>query len=189
MTEAAQDRLQVDAALIERALRGDGQAFRDLVFHYQGLVFACAHAITRNPTDAEDAAQEAFIRFHRNMRQFDPRRPLKPYLLRIAANCGRNLVARRARLARHEEQASLGRVVVADPRSEGLAEERVARVRRHVAELPRTLREVTSLFYFAECSCREVAEVLEMTENAVKVALHRARRRLQADMAGVGVVP
>ncbi len=183
------DRLLVDAALIARAIRGDGHAFRDLVLRYQGAVFACAQAITRNPADAEDVAQEAFIRFHRNMSQFDPRRPLKPYLLRIAANCGRTLVSRRMRRARREELADQGGSVAAHPGRELPADGRVERVRRHVAQLPRTLREVVSLFYFAECSCREVAEALEMTENAVKVALHRARRRLQADMAGVEVLP
>ena len=185
----APGRLLADAVLIERAMQGDEPAFRDLVWHYQGMVFACAQAITRNPADAEDAAQEAFIRFHRNMTQFDPRRPLKPYLLRIAANCSRTLVSRRVRVARREEAAGRERRAVPDARGERLAEERFERLRTHVAALPGTLREVTSLFYFAECSCREVAHVLAMTENAVKVALHRARKRLQAEMTSLEAMP
>jgi len=189
MTDDAQQRLRADAVLIGRATQGDEHAFRDLVWHYQGMVFACAQAITRNPADAEDAAQEAFIRFHRHMKQFDPRRPLKPYLLRIAANCSRDLVSRRIRVARREEAAGREMRAVPNARGERLAEERFERLRRHVAELPGTLREVTSLFYFADCSCREVAHVLAMTENAVKVALHRARRRLQVEMAGLEALP
>ena len=60
--------------------------------------------------------------------------------------------------------------------------ERNQAIRKLVNQLPGTLREVTSLFYLAGCSCKEVAEILEMTESAVKVALHRSRKRLFNDM-------
>ncbi len=177
------ENLRQDVELVTRALTGDEFGFRQLVERYQDKVMACTFAITRNRADAADAAQEAFIRFHRNLAQFDPRRPLKPYLLRIAANCSKSLVAKRIRDAeRHLEAPAPD--THATPEAEMLRGERKADVRRQVMALPETQREVTSLFYLAECSCREVAEILEMTESAVKVALHRARQRLYQQMRG-----
>lgn len=178
-----------DAALIARAIDGDECAFRDLVHLYQGAVFACTQAVTRNPNDAADAAQETFIRFHRNMVQFDPRRPLKPYLMRIAANCSRTLISKRIRSAERELKAEGDKASVASPATEAQRVEQRQMIRARVDELPETMRQVTSLYYLAECSCREVAEILEMTESAVKVALHRARRRLYREMRELRCAP
>ena len=180
---AAPPELLVEQNLVRRSLAGDEDAFRDLVIRYQGAVFACAKAITRNDADAADAAQEAFIRLYRNLAQFDPRRSLRPYLLKIAANCARTMVTRRVRAAREvggdareESTASAG------PGSVMVRRERHAAVRMRVESLPRTLREVCTLFYLADCSCAEVAAVLSMSASAVKVALHRARRRLHQEL-------
>jgi len=176
-----------DAELITRAIGGHDDAFRCLVQRYQGAVYGCTLAITRNRPDAADAAQEAFIRLHRNLAQFDRSRPLRPYLLRIAANCSRTVLGRRSR---RQEVPGGGAATTRMPdRQPGpvmgvLGAERAAAVRSLVGALPRTLREVCSLFYFADCSCREVGTTLGMSENAVKVALHRARRQLLEN--GVG---
>ncbi len=172
-----------DSDLVQRTGIGDENAFRELVRRYQGQVYGCALGITRRPSDAADAAQEAFIRFHRNLEQYDPRRPLKPYLLTIAANCARTLLVRR----RREPQGDGGDALLdqladpgATPRTRLLRHERNEAVHALIAELPETPREVCSLFYLSGCSCREIAEILRMSETAVKVALHRARKRLLA---------
>jgi RNA polymerase sigma-70 factor (ECF subfamily) len=177
-----------DAAVIARVLRGDDSAFGELVVRYQGMVFGCTRAITRNHADAADAAQEAFIRLYRHMEQFDPRRPLKPYLLRIATNCAHNAVARRPRTAPQLEDGAdpaLDSVPDAGPgpeQSMAIRERRVA-VRSVVEALPGRLREVCALFYLADCACAEVAQILHMSETAVKVALHRAREKLKQGVA------
>ena len=137
--------------------------------------------------DAADAAQESFIRLHRNLAQYDPRRPLKPYLLTIVANCSRTLLSRRARWvepATHDEP--FAEVVdPAAPPAESIARgERSLAIHAMIDALPQTLREVCALFYFGGCSCREVGDMLAMSETAVKVALHRARKRLLSQ--GIG---
>jgi RNA polymerase sigma factor (sigma-70 family) len=185
MTEAAP--AASDAALVAGALAGDDRAFRALVERHQRPVHACAWALTRNGADAADVAQETFIRFHRSLAQYDPRRPLRPYLLRIAANCSRNALAARARRAAEcVEGLEALPDQAAGPAQSLVRAERRRQVRQLVDRLPATLREVTSLFYLAECSCREVAEALAMTETAVKVALHRARRRLLTELTSGG---
>ena len=176
-----------DHTLVQRALAGDDRAFHDLVRRYQGPVFACTRAITGNTADAADAAQEAFIRLHRHLAQVDPNRPLKPYLLRIAANCARTLYRNRHPLTEPlATDETLG--AIPDPRgtpqSGLLRTERHTAVRAFVEALPRTLREVCSLFYLADCACHDIAETLQMSETAVKVALHRARQKLrQSELA------
>jgi len=164
-----------DEAIVRRVLQGDSPVYRLIVERYQNVVFACARAVTGNDADAKDAAQEAFIRLYRHLAQFDPRRPLKPYLMRIAVNCSRNITGTRRGW---EPLAETSEVVAPADASEP---ERHAAVRELVERLPQTLREVCALFYFAEHSCKEVAEILQMSESAVKVALHRARKKLLND--------
>ncbi len=164
-----------DEAIVQQVLQGDRAAYRLIVERYQNTVFACARAVTGNDADAKDAAQEAFIRLYRHLAQFDPRRPLKPYLMRIAVNCSRNINGTRRGWEPLEETSEA--VAPAD----ATEPERHATVRELVERLPQTLREVCALFYFAEHSCKEVAEILQMSESAVKVALHRARKKLLND--------
>lgn len=170
-----------DAAVVQRVLQGDSPAYRIVVERYQDLVFACAMTITANAADAQDAAQESFLRLYRHLDQYDPRRPLKPYLLRIAVNCSRNIVAARRRWQPLEElSAPMAELVDSgvSPAMDAVDTERRAAVRALVNRLPQTLREVCSLFYLADHSCKEVADILQMSESAVKVALHRARKKL-----------
>jgi len=175
-----------DSALVTRTIAGDDGAFRALVERYQGIALACARSITRSDADAADAAQEALIRFHRHLTQFDPDRPLRPYLLKIVANCSRNLIAARQRQRQADDaDEHFARLPDPAPGPEAgiLSDERRIAVQQLVAELPQTLREVCSLFYLAECSCREVAQTLRMSETAVKVSLHRARAKLRTSEA------
>ena len=164
-----------DDAIVRRVLQGDTRAYRLIVERYQDIVYACARAITGSDADAKDAAQEAFIRLYRHLAQFDPNRPLKPYLMRIAVNCSRNISGTRRGWEPLEETSE-----IVEP-ADASEPERHAAVRELVERLPQTLREVCALFYFAEHSCREVAEILQMNESAVKVALHRARKKLLTD--------
>jgi len=173
-----------DADRLRAAQDGDNDAFRELVQQYQRSVFACAWTILRNSADAADACQETFIRFHRNLAQCDPRRPLKPYLLTIAFNCAKNFRRDRDRarqeLAGEETAVALQRVTDHRPSPERhvMTGEKHAAILQLVNNLPETLRDVCRLFYLTGCNCQEVAEILRMSETAVKVALHRARKRL-----------
>ncbi len=165
-----------DVALVRSAAAGDNAAFAALVRRYQGLVWACTRAMTGNDADAGDVAQETFIRFYRYIHQYDPERPLKPYLLRIAANCSRSLLA--SRRVSEFDRSGAGEAAAPSPEQAILHRERRIAVRESIDRLPPVLRRVCRLFYLADCSCRETGEILGMSEGAVKVALHRARRKL-----------
>ena len=170
-----------DEQLIIRSLDGDQDAFRRLVERHQGHVYACAYALTRSTADAADVSQEAFIRFHRHLAQFDRSRPLKPYLAAIAVNTAKTWLARQMRRREIGNPEAIMEQVPdhrPEPNRQTAARERRQAVRGFLETLPETMRRICVLFYLGEQSCREVALALGMTENAVKVTLHRARKRL-----------
>src|SRR5215469_13049191 len=89
--------LMDDPALVEALRAGDPQAPRLLIERYQGVVFGLCYRMMGHRQDAEDVAQEAFLRAFRAIAGFDAARSLRPWLLEIAANRCRTALARRAR--------------------------------------------------------------------------------------------
>src|SRR5437763_6885362 len=81
-----------DSELITRALRGDSAAYEEIVERYQQIAFRTAYVITGSAADAEDAAQEGFVRAYRAIGRFRTGAPIRPWLLRIVANEARNRV-------------------------------------------------------------------------------------------------
>lgn len=181
--ENPQVSLQQDRDAVRRTLRGDVEAFGELVARYRQPVYSCTCGVLGSAHDAADATQETFLCLYRTLEQFDPDRPLKPYLMTIAVNCARSLL-RRQRHGRAAERNETVIEALPDPRPEAehvhLRRERRQLLRDALAELPAMLREACVLFYLQGYSCREAAGILKTSEGAVKVALHRARTRLLA---------
>jgi RNA polymerase sigma-70 factor (ECF subfamily) len=169
------------APLVARALDGDAGAFEEIVRRHERRVLGLARRLLAQPQDAEDAAQEAFLRLYRALARLDPERPLLPYLYRITVNVCRDLGRRRPRPAlpldemdAADEPAAPG----ADPaEASRLAEERriAAAALRALPEKQRAalvLRDVQGL------STREVAEVLGTSEVTVRTQISRARLKV-----------
>src|SRR5438309_9922856 len=90
MTYAVEGRPLDESQLVERARRGDHEAYSELVHAYQGIAFRTAYLIAGGATEAEDAAQEGFVKAWRALGRFRPGAPFKPWLLRIVANEAHN---------------------------------------------------------------------------------------------------
>lgn len=176
-----------EKALINDIIKGHTNKFRILVQNYQQRIFNCAYGITRNKEDAGDVTQDVFIKFFRNINQFDPNRPLAPYLLKIAVNCSRNELRKRHYHANIDEVEYAVEDFESSPLEQLAGREKAEFLHILINELPITLREVCSLFYLSECSCSEVAGILKMSENAVKVSLHRVRKKLLASWGRGGI--
>src|SRR5437764_12198614 len=102
MTSVVEGRPLDEYALIERARRGDEEAYAELVHAYEGIAFRTAYLLTRSAADAEDAAQDGFVKAWRALAGFRAGAPFKPWLLRIVANEAHNRrrsAGRRATLA------------------------------------------------------------------------------------------
>jgi RNA polymerase sigma factor (sigma-70 family) len=168
--------------LIRRAKRGDQHAYEELVFAYQGIALRVAYVIAGNRADAEDAAQDGFVKAWRALGRFREGAPFRPWLLRIVANEARNRrrsSGRRAHLAlRAATEASSGDAAPS-PEAALLSAEQRAALLAAVNELPEDQRTVISLRYFAGLSEQEVAEALSVAPGTVKSRTSRALERLR----------
>lgn len=172
-----------EAELVERAKRGDAEAYAEIVRRYQELAFRTAYVITGNAPDAEEAAQEALVKAYRALPRFRAGLPLRPWLLRIVGNEARNrhrAAGRAAGLALRiaQDRPSAG----AAPSAEAavLAAELRAGVLRALAQLREDDRRVIACRYLLELSEVETAEALGLPSGTVKSRLSRALARLRA---------
>lgn len=172
-----------DSSLVARAQRGDVAAYEEIVQRYQQIAFRTAYVITGSPEDAEDAAQDGFVKAHRALGRFRAGAELRPWLLRIVANEARNRARSAGRRRRLELRlAEDFRPGDAAPSPEAVAVE--ASERRRLLELVNGLGEddrlVIAARYFLQLTGEEAAAALGIPEGTVKSRLSRALDRLRA---------
>jgi RNA polymerase sigma factor (sigma-70 family) len=174
-----------DAALVEALRSGDPHAPQLLIERYQGVVFGLCYRMVNHRQDAEDATQEAFIRALHSISGFDARRPLRPWLLEIAANRCRTAMARRARRPFTGSEAIEDR---SDPRP-GLTDpdDLAGELERGLQALRPEYRMVFVLFHEQNLSYDEIAAAVSRPVGTVKTWLHRARAQLAEDLSRRGV--
>lgn len=167
-----------------RTLAGEAGAFEQIVRRHEHRVYNLARWLLSRPEDAEDAAQEAFLRLYRALGRLDPKRPIEPYLHRITVNVCRDLARRRRlRVAVSLEDLRPAEVPL-DAGPDPCAAARLAEERRIAASALRTLpdkqRAALVLRDLQGLSTREVAEVLGSNEVTVRTQICRARLKLKA---------
>jgi RNA polymerase sigma-70 factor (ECF subfamily) len=178
-----------EAGLIARSRAGDGDAYGMLVARHQKVAFRTAYVICGDAAEAEDAAQEAFLRAHAALSRFRDGAPFRPWLLRIVANEARNrrrsagrrahLVTRAAALA-GAAAASAGGMDAAV-----LAGSQRAAVVDALGRLVPAHREILLLRHVLDLTERECAAALGCRLGTVKSRHARALDRLRAEMEGV----
>ncbi|MBI5510956.1 MAG: sigma-70 family RNA polymerase sigma factor [Deltaproteobacteria bacterium] len=176
MSFAGQADGAADAFLVRRAQAGDRDAFAALVVRYQGPVFRCCRRHL-DAAEAEDAAQETFVRAYVHVQKIDPGRPLLPWLVTIA---------RRLALDRNRKHKPTLDVDAGDKPDPARLEDRLqARTELAiVANGIRTLKPIeqeTLLLFHVEClSYADIATVLALPIGTVMTHLHRGRAKLKA---------
>jgi RNA polymerase sigma factor (sigma-70 family) len=169
-----------DAALLARAIRGDHDAYADLVRPHERVAYRVAAAITGGSADAEEAMQNAFVKAYRSLHRFRSGAPFRPWLLKIVVREAHNVLRAERRHARLGARAAeQHRPEVAGPDEALIAREEVETVLGALARLPRSDRVALALRYFAELPDKDAATLLGTTAQAYRVRLVRARRRLQ----------
>ena len=180
-----------DEQIVGRVLAGETRLFGELVRRYQDPVFGMAMRFVGAAPDAEDIAQEVFLRVHRGLEGFKGDAKLSTWLYRITFNLCTDWLRRNRRADRRT--ATIDEAgEVADGRvdfEQGLlaAEERHA-VRRALDRLEEKYRSVVVLLYYQKLSYEQIAEVLQMPLKTVETRLYRARRMLREslELAGQG---
>jgi RNA polymerase sigma factor (sigma-70 family) len=175
-----------DPALVEALRAGDPQAPRLLIEQYQGVVFGLCYRMLNHRHDAEDVVQETFVRALRAITGFDAARPIRPWLLEIAANRCRTALVRRGR--RPTVSLAEPAETLADQRSGPHDPDDVAgEIERALGELRPDYRLVFVLFHEQNLSYEEIARAVTRPVGTVKTWLHRARAELAESLSRRGV--
>jgi len=176
-------RPEEDSDLFTRAQRGNTAAYEEIVHRYQQVAFRTAYMITGSAAEAEEAAQDGFVKAFRALDRFRSGANPRPWLLRIVANEARN----RVRSAQRRQGLELRLVegfrpgdAAPSPETAAVAKEDSARLLRLVNGLSDEDRLVVTSRYFLELSSEETAAALGIPEGTVKSRLSRALARLKA---------
>jgi RNA polymerase sigma-70 factor (ECF subfamily) len=170
-----------ELAAIGEVLRGNRDAFRLIVDRYKGLIVRLSLSFLGNREEAEEAAQEIFLRAFRSLHRFSLDKKLLPWLYSIAVN---HLRSAYGRMKRRDERVAAVEVELAaggesDPQRVVLADYERAALRQAVDSLPPTLREVIVLYYYEEMRVESISAVLNIGVENVKSRLFRGRQKLR----------
>lgn len=177
--------------MIERVLGGQTETFHELIRPYERNVYLMALSLLHNEAEAEDAAQEAFIKAYRHLGKFRSESRFSTWLISIVLNEARGRLRRKQpALTDSIDDTTEGSITPAqltdwrEIPSESLERQEVRTlIRRALSELPIAYREVFVLRELEERNVQETAEALGITMASVKMRLHRARMMLQKQLA------
>src|SRR5881396_3307909 len=159
----------VERDLVASAKAGDKAAFEELVSQTHRRVYTLAYRLVGDRAEAEDVAQEAYLRMFRGLAGFREEARFETWMHRIVTNCAITMLKRRGRFGEVLADEDMD-VAVPDQTAPGLAERDA--LARALAGLPEGQRVVVLLKDVYGLSCREIAEEIGIEEGAVKVRLH-----------------
>jgi RNA polymerase sigma-70 factor (ECF subfamily) len=172
-----------DIQIINQVLQGDQQSFEELIKRYQNFVFTIALRYIRNREDAEEVAQDVFVKAYRSLADFRGNARFSTWLYTIAMNTTRTFLRKVKPPVDSLDHAMISETVNTQATGNGadLTEQRSTRllINQAIGLLSPDDAMIITLFYKAEQSIEETGLIMGLTPNAVKVKLHRARLRLK----------
>jgi RNA polymerase sigma factor (sigma-70 family) len=180
-----EDRPPKEAALVARAKRGELDAYEEIVKMHGTVAFRTAWLITGSAADAEEAAQDGFVKAQRALGRFREGAPFRPWLLAIVSNEARNRVraaGRRSALALRVAEERRPGDAVPSPEAALLDSERRDELLAALERLSDNDRRAIACRYFLELSEEETAAVLDCARGTVKSRLSRALERLRGEL-------
>jgi RNA polymerase sigma-70 factor, ECF subfamily len=168
---------------VNAAMEGNQDAFAEIVYAYQDAVYNLCYRMLGERTEAEDAAQEAFLRAYLNLKRYDPARSFKTWILSIASNyCIDRLRRRRLQWLSLDDEPTSDHLALSsdDPEPEPamLMREHSKAIQKLLSDLSPEYRAAVVLRYWYDYSYAEIADIMDTTESAVKSRLFRARQAL-----------
>lgn len=168
--------------------KGDQSAYEDLVSFYQNKIYQHCYRMLGNAHEAEDIAQEAFIRAYVNIHSFDEKRKFSSWLYRIATNLSIDRLRKRKPdyFLDAEVKGTDGLDMYSQLQSEGASlveevenNELQRYIHTKISELPPKYRSIIILRYLEEFSLKEISEILDIPVGTVKTRIHRGREALR----------
>jgi RNA polymerase sigma-70 factor (ECF subfamily) len=171
------------AVLVQRTLGGDTAAFEQLIMRYERRVFSLSIKLLGSPDDAQDAAQEVFLRVFKYIHRFDIRKPIEPWLMQMTVNVCRNIGRDRQRRWNtfpETVESEIAAVPECHNPHNGLAMEQERQILWKALEsLPAKERMAVILRDIDGLKTSEVAQILGSTETTVRSQVSRARVRMK----------
>ena len=176
---------------IKQVLKGDQNAFADIVSLYQHKLYQVCYRMLANKQESEDIAQEAFVRAYMNLHTFDQKRKFATWLYRIATNLCIDRIRKKkpdyyldAEVAGTEGLDMYSQIAADDQLPEEQVEqmELQDRIQYEIGCLPDKYRSVIVLKYIEELSLQEISEILDMPLGTVKTRIHRGREALRKQL-------
>jgi RNA polymerase sigma factor (sigma-70 family) len=169
--------------VIDRILGGERQLYADLVDRYKSYTYTIAYKILQNRPEAEEAAQDAFIKAFHNLAGFNRQSKFSTWLYRIAFNTAISY----KRKHRHRFQSIENTVIEYSNEAEGglEREDKSRYLGLALSKLNESDRTALTLFYLQEFSLEEIADIMGMQANTVKVRIHRARLRVADELKNI----
>jgi RNA polymerase sigma factor (sigma-70 family) len=167
-------------SLIDRILAGEQQLYAELVNRYKSYAYTIALKILENKPEAEEAAQDAFIKAYHHLKSFNRESKFSTWLYRIAFNTAVSYKRKRKGTFQSIENV----IVEYGQEGEGMLErsDKKKFINQAMSKLNEADRLALNLYYLQEFSLEEIAEITSMQANTVKVRVHRARLRLADEL-------
>ena len=176
---------------IKQVLKGDQNAFSDIVNLYQNRLYQVCYRMLGNKHEAEDIAQEAFVRAYTNLHTFDQKRKFSTWLYRIATNLCIDRIRKKkpdyyldAEVAGTDCLDMYSQIAADDQLPEEQLEqmELQDRIQYEISRLPDKYRSAIVLKYMEELSLQEISEILDLPLGTVKTRIHRGREALRKQL-------
>ena len=180
-----------DEKLVSQTLKGEEGAFSTLIKRYEKQIYSLAYRLTNNKDDAQDLAQEAFIKIYKNLDKYDHERPFFPWMYKVAANVCYSMLRQSKS---HATEITLEKVIefsplIPDrnthPEEYYQTKETQKLVRQAIAELPERYRVPLVLKYLEEMSYKEISEILDIPVTTIETRLYRGRSLLKKRLTGI----
>ncbi|MFC5602018.1 RNA polymerase sigma factor [Sporosarcina koreensis] len=171
--------MEDEQRLIQQVLAGDKQAYAHIINKYKNQLYATILRMTKNPQDAQDLVQDAFIKVYRNLGKYDASGSFSSWLYRVAINhCMDEF--RKKRYSTIQVEIDEAKVVNREhPEVVFLKKEKSRQLERLIATLPEDERLIILLRYVNEISYEEIGEVMDVPLSTVRNKLHRAKKKMR----------
>ena len=175
-----------DGRIIERVLKGERNHYAHLIDRYKGPIFNLTYRMTGSREDANDLAQEAFVRAYENLKRFDRSKPFSTWLYTIGLNIVRNHIKREKRILKETHNA-LGDGEVEkenplDPEQVLSAQQKTRKLEKYLKTLPEEQKEAIMLKYYQGLMFEDVAEIMGISLSAAKMRVYRGLEKLRTMM-------
>ncbi|PLX14806.1 MAG: RNA polymerase subunit sigma-70 [Marinilabiliales bacterium] len=177
--------MKQDKYYIERVVRGDVNAFSYLVDEHKGMVYTIALRMLKNAEDAEELAQDTFVKAFNSLKEFKFESKFSTWLYRITYNGAISKLRRKKIEVSSLDNSELQIEVVAATLN-GINELTRAEQKYYISRAMKNLNEddafVLTMYYLKECTIEEICEMTYLSNSNVKVKLHRARKRFYDEL-------